>query len=121
MNPNGWCFPTRSITAPVVAIVTQPGFIAPLDLAKSKLNSEQFETLCNAIPEMGALLSDAPKTGAASGMTGGKLGAAAGLAGTFKSLGLNAEMSKKVIPMVLDYVKGSGNEKAINILAGTVK
>ena len=31
MKPNGGCLPTGSITPPMIAIVTQPGFIAPMD------------------------------------------------------------------------------------------
>jgi hypothetical protein len=97
---------------------------AVFDLAKSKLSGDEFATVAKAVPEMDSLLSAAPETGKSGGlasMAGKALGSAAGLAGSFDKLGLNAGMVGQVVPMVLDYVKGTGGETVMKVLAGALQ
>ncbi|RTZ98628.1 MAG: DUF2780 domain-containing protein [Deltaproteobacteria bacterium] len=97
---------------------------AVFNLAKSKLSGDEFTTVAKAVPEMDTLLSAAPETGKSGGlasMAGKALGSAAGLAGSFDKLGLDAGMVGQVIPMVLDYVKGNGGETVMKVLAGALK
>jgi hypothetical protein len=97
---------------------------AVFNLAKSKLSGEEFATVAKAVPEMDALLSAAPETGKSGGlasMAGKALGSAAGLAGSFDKLGLDAGMVGQVVPLVLDYVKGTGGETVMKVLAGALQ
>ncbi|RUA01243.1 MAG: hypothetical protein DSY89_04980, partial [Deltaproteobacteria bacterium] len=73
---------------------------AVFNLAKSKLSGDEFTTVAKAVPEMDTLLSAAPETGKSGGlasMAGKALGSAAGLAGSFDKLGLDAGMVGQVI------------------------
>ena len=97
---------------------------AVFNLAKSKLSGDEFTTVAKAVPEMDTLLSAAPETGKSGGlasMAGKALGSAAGLAGSFDKLGLDAGMVGQVVPVVLDYVKGNGGETVMKVLAGALK
>ena len=97
---------------------------AVFNLAKSKLSGDEFATVAKAVPEMDALLSAAPdagNTGGLASMAGKALGSAAGLAGSFDKLGLDAGMVGQVIPIVLNYVKGTGGETVMKVLAGALQ
>ncbi len=97
---------------------------AVFNLAKSKLGGDEFSQVAKAVPEMDTLLSAAPKaekSGGLASMAGKALGSAAGLTGSFDTLGLKAGMIGKVVPVVLDYVKGNGGETVMNLLAGALK
>ena len=97
---------------------------AVFNLAKSKLSGDEFATVAKAVPEMDALLSAAPETGKSGGlasMAGKALGSAAGLAGSFDKLGLDAGVVGQVIPIVLNYVKKTGGETVMKVLAGALQ
>lgn len=94
---------------------------AVFNFAKSKLSGEEFTTVADAVPEMDSLLSAAPESEGLAGMAGKALGSAVGLADSFDKLGLDAGMVGKVVPMVLDYVKGNGGETVMKVLAGALQ
>ncbi len=94
---------------------------AVFSLAKSKLSGEEFTTVAGAVLEMDSLLSAAPKTDGLAGMAGKALGSAAGLAGSFDKLGLDADMVGKIMPVVLNYAKGNGGETVMKVLAGALQ
>ena len=101
---------------------------AIFDYGKRNLEPEDFATVADGIPDMDDLLSAAPdlgesdsalgKLGGIMGDKGGSLGAMASLAGSFESLGLDAEMAQKFLPVVLDYVESTGGEQAMGLLKG---
>ena len=82
-----------------------------LSYAKDSLPSNDYKTLSGAIPNSNSLLSMAP---AAIGSLGG-LG---GLASQFSSLGLSSSMITQFVPIILNYLKGSGSTDAMSILSG---
>jgi hypothetical protein len=108
----------------------QGGVGAIFQLAKSRLGTEDFGSVAKAVPAMDTLLGAAPKTkggtsglGRLSSMLGGKstsLGGLADLAGSFGQLGLSVDMVGKFIPIILDYVKGTGGSKVMNLLKGAL-
>lgn len=83
--------------------VTQPqaegGAGALFQLAKSRMSSGDFTALSNSVPEMQGLLAAAP---AASPLGGG------GMAATFLQIDLKPDMVQKFVPIMVQYVEGSG-------------
>lgn len=51
----------------------------------------------------------------------GKLSGMAGLTNSFDILGMCSDMVGQFIPIVLDYVKGRGGEKAMKLLQGSLQ
>jgi len=95
-----------------------------LDYAKSSLAPKKYDTLAKAIPNSDSLLSLAPQAASMLGGLGGKsssLGSMASLASQFSSLGLSSDMIGKFIPIITDYLKGSGSTDAMQILSGLFK
>lgn len=90
---------------------------AMLGLAKSKLKSDEFKQIADAIPGSDALLAAAPATGALQG----KLGGLASLAGGFKSLGLTPDIGVKMVPLLTKFMEGKGSAGAAKLLAGVLK
>ena len=106
--------------------VTQPqaegGAGALFQHAKSRMSVGDFTTLSNSVPDMQGLLAAAPASASASapaagavgggGMMGDLAGMAAGnlpgMAGSFQQLGLAPDMVQKFIPIVVQYVQGTG-------------
>lgn len=76
-------------------------------LAKSRMSAGDFTALSDSVPEMPALLSAAP---APSPIGGG------GMAATFLQLGLTPDMVQKFIPVVVQYVQGSGGSAVAGAL-----
>ncbi|MCW5598644.1 DUF2780 domain-containing protein [Nitrosomonas sp.] len=91
--------------------VSQPqaegGAGALFQLAKSRMSAGDFTALSDSVPEMPALLSAAP---APSPIGGG------GMAATFLQLGLTPDMVQKFIPVVVQYVQGSGGSAVAGAL-----
>jgi Protein of unknown function VcgC/VcgE (DUF2780) len=98
-------------------------------LAKTKLKPEEFTRVADAVPGMDGLLKAAPKPkkgaagalGAMGGMLPGKAGSVASLAGSFKSLGLSADMAGKFVPIMTQFVQAKGGASVGNLLAGALK
>lgn len=96
---------------------------AIFSLAKSSLSAAEFGQVAAAVPGMDGLLDAAPTTtagslGSVAGIAGGgdSLGTLASLAGPFNSLGMDADMIGKFVPIILDYVQGSGGSSTMGIL-----
>ena len=82
-----------------------------LSYAKDSLPSNDYKTLSGAIPNSNSLLSMAPSAI-------GSLGGLGGLASQFSSLGLSSSMITQFVPIILNYLKGSGSTDAMSILSG---
>ena len=99
-------------------------------LAKTRLTSDQFAQIAQAVPGMDSLLSAAPPAGTSgtgSGI-GGALpsipGGAAGLSSAtsaFSKLGLRPDMVAKAIPVLSSFVSKSGGADVANLLTGALK
>jgi hypothetical protein len=97
-------------------------------LAKTRLTSDQFAQVAQAVPGMDTLLSAAPPTGTSgAGGIGGALSSIPGGAGlgsattAFSKLGLKPDMVGKAIPVLTSFVGKSGGSEAANLLAGALK
>lgn len=105
--------------------VSQPqaegGAGAIFQMAKSKMQTAAFSKLSSSVPGMSSLLSAAPAAQPAVGGTGlgglasiagaaagGSTGNLLGLAGSFQQLGLAPDMVQKFVPVVMQYVQGTG-------------
>ncbi|UEM04684.1 DUF2780 domain-containing protein [Skermanella rosea] len=112
---------------------------ALFNLAKQRMNPDQFGQVENQVPGIGGLMGAAPggansggsdggglagmASGALGGMgggSGGGLGALAPLAGSFSSLGLSPDMATKFLPVVLEYLNSSGGGGAAGLLKGAL-
>lgn len=112
--------------------------------AKSRMSAGDFTTLSNSVPDMQGLLAAAPASvfapapapapaaGAGAvggggmmedlaGMAAGNLpgmpaGNLPGMAGSFQQLGLAPDMVQKFIPIVVQYVQGTGGSSVASAL-----
>lgn len=100
---------------------------AIFDYAKDNLSADDFATVAKGVPDMDGLLAATPKEesnsalGKASSMlggSGGSLGGLTSLASSFESLGLDADMAQKFLPIVSDYVGAVSGDQAMAILKG---
>jgi len=95
-------------------------------LAKSKMSATDFSKLAGGFPEMDSLLKATPKAeskGGTSALTGAfsSLSGPAALAGQFKSLGISPEAAAKIVPEVLNFVKGKQGTEVMELLSKAVK
>ena len=83
-------------------------------LAKTKLKSEDFSQVSTAIPNADGLLKAAPaaKSGLGSMLGSSGIGGLAGLAGSFKQLGLTPDMAMNMAPMLGKFVESKGSAAA---------
>jgi len=88
-----------------------------LSYAKDSLPSNDYKTLSGAIPNSNSLLSMAPSAMSSMGAMG-SLGGMGALASQFSSLGLSSSMITQFVPIILNYLKGSGSTDAMSILSG---
>ena len=115
------------------------------NLAKEKLDVNDFSTLTSKIPVINSLLGDKKETeeteeqegglmdslggmlssDAASGVLGSlgldKLSSVAKLSSGFSKLGLDADMITKFVPVVLNFAKTKGGSTVTNLLAKVLK
>lgn len=94
-----------------------------LNYAKGALSADDFSKVASSIPGIDALLSAVPSAGGglggvASALGGGSLGGMAAVASQFSSLGLNVDMVQQFMPVILDYVKGTGGSDVMGLLSG---
>ncbi|MBN2894745.1 MAG: DUF2780 domain-containing protein [Campylobacterales bacterium] len=90
-----------------------------LKYAKGNLGKEEYAQVASAIPDIGSLLGAAPKSGGGLGALASGLGEKAGLASLasqFGALGLDAGMISQFVPIILEYVKGSGGDSVMKLL-----
>jgi hypothetical protein len=111
---------------------------AMMEMAKSRLSADQYAELLGASPDLATLPVAAASTatpgnaggaslsnllgGASSliGDSGGTLGQAAQLAQTFNALGLKPELAGQFGQVMLEYVKQTGGETMMDMLAGAL-
>lgn len=99
--------------------------------AKQNMDKKDFSTVKAALPEIGSLMSAAPKLkkesssmGGMSSMLGknsGSLGKMAGLYDSFSKLGLSKDMVGQFMPLILDYAKSKGGDLVSGLLAKALK
>src|SRR6476620_1420113 len=85
-------------------------------VAKSRLNTNDFSQVADAVPGMDMLLKAAPPAGGAVGTSGlsslsnmaGAAGGLAAAASAFSKLGLSPELVAKAIPILTSFVSKSG-------------
>ncbi len=106
---------------------------AVFNLAKERLQPEQFSKVASAVPDMGALLQAAPKKssgmsgmlgGASSllgGMSGNTVGGLASLTGAFSQLGLAPNMIGQFVPIIQGFVAGNGGSAVGGLLDSVLK
>lgn len=98
-------------------------------VAQQRLQPADFSRLSNAVPGMDQYLAAAPQPvaangsnslwGAAGNLMGGpssNLGSLMGLAGSFQSLGMNADMIGRFVPVMLQYVQQQGGAATSSLL-----
>lgn len=100
---------------------------AVFQLAKSKMQAAAFEKLSGSVPGMSGLLAAAPAMNPAAGglnalaknvpgMSGNSTSNLVGLAGSFQQLGLGPDMVQKFVPVVMQYVQGTGGGAVSSML-----
>jgi len=100
---------------------------ALFNVAKSRLNAEEFAQVSKAVPGMDLLLKAAPA--AAAGMVGtsglAQLGQSAGglaaAASSFSALGLKPEMVSKAVPVLVSLVTKGGGANVGSLLSSVFK
>jgi hypothetical protein len=98
-------------------------------VAKSRLNTNDFSQVANAVPGMNMLLKAAPQAGGAVGTSGlsslsnmaGAAGGLAAAASAFSKLGLSPDLVAKAIPILTSFVSKSGGANVAGLLAGALK
>ncbi|MEA3521829.1 MAG: DUF2780 domain-containing protein [Campylobacterota bacterium] len=100
--------------------------------AQGNLSKDDFSKVSSSIPDMSSLLSAAPSGGKkssglgdlgdmASALGGDSVAGIASLASSFSDLGLGTDMIQKFIPVILQYVQGSGGDGVMKLLEGALK
>lgn len=130
--------PASAQTPSLVGILVQQLGITPqqatggagsiFSLAKQSMSSNSFGQVSNAVPGMDQLLAAAPALGgstsgagslmgsAASALGGSSLGNMAALASSFQSLGMGSGMMGQFIPVILQYIQGTGGSSTMGLL-----
>jgi hypothetical protein len=85
-------------------------------LAKSRLNTGDFDKVSKAVPGMDGLLKAAPAVTGTVPKTG-----LDSLSSSFTKLGLTPDMVSKAVPVVVDFVTKSGGADVGKLLAGVLK
>ena len=100
---------------------------AMFEYAKDHLDAEDFASIAQGVPGMDDMIAMAPEPenssalGQASSALSGfdkSLGGLAGLASSFESVGLNADMVSQFAPIVSDYVGSVSGADAMALLQG---
>ena len=93
--------------------------------AKDNLNSDDFQELLDAVPEIDDYLASAPSEGKSEGVLGtlsslggsaAKVGSLASLTDSFSKLGMDSSMLSKFIPVVLQFVQSKGGDAVTGLL-----
>ncbi len=100
-----------------------------LKYAQKSLSADDSAKVSKSIPDMSSLLAAAvaPKKSSggfgamASALGGDSLTGMSSVISAFSALGLDASMVQKFIPIILEYVQGSGGDDVMGILAGALK
>lgn len=105
------------------------GVGAIFSVAQQRMNPGEFSQLSRHVPQMDRYLSAVPRQvassessalwGAAGELMGGQnsnLGNLAMLAGSFQSLGMDASMVSRFVPVMLQYLQTQGGAASMNLL-----
>ncbi len=102
-----------------------------LDLARKKLDGNDFSALADAIPNSDSLMENLPEASGLGGMLGGlggMLGGSSGglgslveLAGGFSKLDMDSDMIQKFIPVITSFLKEHGGSGVEEILERLLK
>jgi Protein of unknown function VcgC/VcgE (DUF2780) len=100
----------------------QVGAGALFQLAKSQMQPSAFSQLTQAVPGMNGLLNAAPAMGSSGGImqsmgVGGNLMV---LASVFQQQGMSPSMVQQFIPVMVDYVKGTGGNGIASSLSSAL-
>lgn len=103
-------------------------------VAQQRMQPGDFSRLSSAVPGMDRYLAAAPQPVAANGssnlwaaagnLMGGpssNLGSLVALAGTFQSLGMNADMIGRFVPVMLQYVQQQGGAATMSLLEDSLQ
>lgn len=105
---------------------------ALFQVAQSRMSGTDFQQLTKSVPEVGSLLNSVAKpknsglsqiaagTSALIGDKNNTLGAVAGLADTYQSLGLSTDMVNQFIPVVTDYISKNAAPKLTEALISSL-
>jgi Protein of unknown function VcgC/VcgE (DUF2780) len=131
--------PLAAQTPSLVGILVQQLGITPaqatggagsiFSVAKQSMSSTSFGQVSNAVPGMDQLIAAAPALGgsattgggsllgsAASALGGSSLGNMVVLANSFQSLGMGSGMMNQFIPVILQYIQGTGGSSTMGLL-----
>ena len=91
--------------------------------AKTKMPETDFTKLASGFPEMDTLLKAAPKPTGAMAATSAltNQSGAMTLANQFNNLGISPEIAAKVVPEILNFVKGKQGTEVMELLSKAVK
>lgn len=101
-------------------------------VAQQRMQPADFSRLSAAVPGMDRYLAAVPQAAgngsnnlwnAAGNMMGGpsgNLGSLVALAGTFQSLGMNADMVGRFVPVMLQYVEQQGGQSTMSLLQNSL-
>jgi hypothetical protein len=92
------------------------GIGAILGLAKEKLNSNDFDTIAEAIPGASGYVKKAKKLGLLDKPLGGK----DGLAAAFSKLGIPQDKATQMVPAVTDLIGKIGGDQVKTLLANVL-
>ena len=134
-------FPAQALSADLIGMLTsqlgiseqqaEGGAGALFQSAKSNMSGSDFSQLSGIVPNMGDLLSAAPKGGdaaAATGLVGNLLGGGkpsatsqlvgqlGEMTGVFSTLGMSADQVMPFVDIVLNYVKSEGGSGMMGTL-----
>ncbi|WP_333873870.1 DUF2780 domain-containing protein [Methylobacter sp.] len=109
----------------------QGGAGALFQIAKNKMQADEFTQLEQAVPGMEGMLGAVPALSQPSGGLAGRLSSIAGASGgtagnlvsvisAFQQQGMSPAMMQQFIPVVIDYVKTRGNDAMVNTLSAAL-
>ncbi len=136
----GAVFPTHADTGDLITTLTNKlgvtkkqatgGTGAIFKYAKSKLSTDDFSTVAQALPGTNSLISAAPKTSGSANLLSGlksftgrqskSTDTISSLAGSFSKLGMKPDMAGKFIPIILEYAQSKGGTAVMTILKGVL-
>ncbi len=92
-------------------------------IAQQRLQPGDFSRLSAAVPGMEQYLAAAPQQATANASTGlwGAAGNLMSLAGSFQSLGMNADMVGRFVPVMLQYVEQQGGVATMSLLQNSLR
>ncbi len=91
------------------------GAAALLGSAASKMSGDDLSSLTSAVPALSSMMGGSSSGSGLAGLAG-TAASALSVTDQFSSLGLDAGMVTKFMPIILNYVQGEGGVDAMNLL-----